>query len=161
MGLVSFATGLARTIGGFLGGAPSVAARAAGAARAAAPSIGTGVAGAAAFEGARRIFAGDGVAGLPVPPEGPPLTRPTFITLEDGSRILVSPSGVPARAQLFLPSGAKLPAGSTVVSVSPDGQLFGIRRARRRRTFQGEVDRCRQTISAAEKLLDLCKPKKR
>lgn len=83
----------------------------------------------------------------------------TFVPLDDGSRVLVAPSGAVSRPQFFLPLGARFPGGATIVSVSPDGQLFGLRRKRKRRTFGAEIDRCLTTISAASKLITAVKKK--
>lgn len=76
-----------------------------------------------------------------------------FVTLDDGSRVLMSASGVIARPQFFLAAGAQIPGGSRIVSVSPDGLLFGLRRARRRRTFRTELARCTSVVKTADKLL--------
>jgi len=85
--------------------------------------------------------------------------RSMFLRLEDGSQILIGPTGKPARATVFIPAGTPLPQGSTVVSVSADGQLFGIRKKRRRRTFQGEIDRTKNAIQSARSLLTVCNKK--
>jgi len=166
MGLVSFGAGILRAGARFLGigGAPAAtgfraAAGTAGrfAARAA-PGAATGAAGAAAFE-AFRGFGVDGVNGaVDGAPVGP--TGPIFVTLDDGSQVLVNKSGAVPRPQLFLPAGAKLPPGSTIVSVSPDGNLFGIRRMRKRRTFAGEIERCKNAVKAADSLITAVRKKK-
>jgi len=106
------------------------------------------------------LFGGGGANGAVAPVGAAPMLPAargaggsTFVTLDDGSRVLMSPSGNVARPQLFLPAGAKLPAGATIVSISPGGDLFGIRRRRKRRTFAGEIDRCRASVSAARGLI--------
>ena len=85
--------------------------------------------------------------------------RSQFVTLDDGSSVLVSPSGRVARPQKFLPAGAKLPAGATVVSVSPNRDLFGIRVKRRRKKFAGEMTQVRDVIKAADDIQRICKRK--
>lgn len=122
-----------------------------GGARAIAPAV----AGGAAFQaGLNLVTSGGGAVAAAAGPGGSRMVR-----LEDGSQILVSAQGRPARAQLFLPAGSKLPSGATVVSVSADGNLFGIRKARRKRSFQGEIDRSKAAIQSARSLLTVCSKK--
>jgi len=111
---------------------------------------GAGAGAAVALSGAGAQVFAPGTAGA---------GRSMFLRLEDGSQILVSPSGKAARATVFIPAGTPLPQGSTVVSVSADGQLFGIRKKRRRRTFQGEIDRTKNAIQSARSLLTVCNKK--
>lgn len=84
-----------------------------------------------------------------------------FITLDDGSRVLMSASGVISRPQFFLVAGAQIPGGARIVSVSPDGLLFGLRRPVRRRTFRTELNRCKNVVRSADKLLTLLRKGKR
>lgn len=82
-----------------------------------------------------------------------------FVTLADGSRVLMSSGGNLARPQFFLTAGARIPAGGKIVSVSPDGLLFGIRSAPRRRTFRTELARCKNIVKSADKLLSTLRKK--
>jgi len=124
-------------------------------------SIAAGLGFGAGFEAISSVFGGDGNGTVGTSAAGAiaePGTSARFVQLEDGSRILVSKSGVPQRAQLFLPAGTKLPAGATVVSVSADNSLFGIRKARRKRpAFETEVKSCLETVGAAKRLITAVK----
>lgn len=118
-----------------------------------------GAGGAAAFAGGSALLApGAAITPTAIGAAGAAGARGRagFVTLEDGSMILVSASGVPARANLFLPAGAKLPSGAMVVSVSPNGQLFGIRKKRVKKTFAAEVAKVKDTVKNAKELLDIC-----
>lgn len=166
MGLVSDILGFgARLLG--VGGTQTavgtgrmLAQRAVVGARALAPSIAGGAAGAAAFDVAGRLIS---------PAQGlPPVARadlavagPQFVTLDDGSRVLVTARGAVPRPQFFLAAGVKLPSGATIVSISPDGLLFGIRRARRKKpSFSAEIDRCVNTVKGADRLLAAVRKKR-
>jgi len=155
MGLISFGrallSGAARGlgIGGTAASLPAIGglSRIGQIAATAAPSIGFGAVGA----GLANLF-GIGAGGAPA--AAPAATgQRQFVQLQDGSMVLVGRNGVPIRAQLFLPAGTKLPAGATVVSVSPGATLFGIRKRRSRKTFQGEITRCKTVISDAKSLV--------
>lgn len=172
MGLVTAGAAIARFLGFGAARATPLAARVGAAAARLAPGAAAGAAGGAAFEAGRRLLTGGAapaqVRGFPVPDD--PFTTaadfavggPRFELLDDGSQILVSGTGVVQRANLFLPAGAKFPAGATVVSVSPDGQLFGLRKARRKKpSFQSEIDRCGEAIRAADRLLATLRKKKK
>lgn len=91
----------------------------------------------------------------------PAVGRAGFVTLADGSRVLMTSGGNLARPQFFLTAGAQIPGGGTIVSVSPDGLLFGIRRKARRRTFRTEMNRCKNVIRSADKLLSTLRKGKR
>lgn len=136
-------------------------ARAAGPAlRGAAPALAGGAAAGVGFEFISSLFGGggDGVATSAAGAVAVPGTARRFVTLQDGSRVLVSREGKPMRAQFFLPAGQKLPGGALVVSVSPDGSLFGIRRGRKKRpAFKTEIETCKSTISAAKSLVKAAK----
>jgi len=162
----------ARAIGGRFFGAGPPAALTAGAPEAAV-SVGRRLFAPAVAGGAGlglggilgSIFGGGGVNGAAAAaPMALPAARgaggSTFVTLDDGSRVLVSPSGVVARPQLFLPAGAKLPAGATIVSISPGGDLFGVRRRRKRRSFAGEIERCKTAVKAADSLISAVRKKR-
>jgi len=151
--------GIAAIGGRLLSGLTGLAQRAAPALRAAAPSILGGLGFGAAFAGAESFFGDNGSVGTSaVGAIAPPGATQRFVQLQDGSRVLVSRQGKPMKAQLFLPAGAKLPGGATVVSVSPDGMLFGIRRGRKRRpAFKTEIDTCKTTIAAAKSLVKATK----
>jgi len=156
MGLVAFGSNLIQGALRGLGLAAPLATGAGGgaaaggllaAARTLAPSLIAGAAGAAL----PSLFGfGGGAAAAPVAAPG---AARQMVQLGDGSMVLVSRQGIPIRAQLFLPAGAKLPAGATVVSVSPGATLFGIRKRRARKTFQGEITRCKTVISDAKSLV--------
>jgi len=148
---------ISRFTGGAAGGgaatvAPTLASRVLGSLRAIAPAV----AGGAAFQGGVNLLSNGAATSAAA---GGGTGRSMFLRLEDGSQILIGPSGRPARATVFIPAGTPLPQGSTVVSVSADGQLFGIRKKRRRRTFQGEIDRTKNAIQSARSLLTVCNKK--
>jgi len=136
-----------------------LAARAVTAARVAAPSIAAGVVGAAAFDVTGRLISpGNGVA-PGVSPGG--AVGPFFVTLDDGSRVLINRAGNVQRPQLFLAAGVKLPAGATIVSISPDGLLFGVRKARRKKPpFSTEINRCVETVKGADRLIAAVRKKR-
>jgi len=109
------------------------------------------VAGGAAFQGGVNLLTGDdngnGAVGL----------GGQFIALADGSRVLLSSTGRPVRPQFFLPIGARMPAGSRVVAISPNGLLIGIRKRAKRRTFRGEVSRTKSVVKNCKSLLKALK----
>jgi len=139
-----------------LGGA---ATRAAPAVVRAAPALAAATVGGAAFQAGTNLLTGGPSAVVQAPgAAGPPLLGAAgpagqFVVLGDGSRALLSSTGVPLRAQFFITAGAQLPGGAKIVSISPDGLLFGIRRAPRRRTFRTELSRCTSVVKTADKLL--------
>jgi len=112
------------------------------------------------------IFGGGGGNGAMAPapagirPAGTQALGSFFVTLDDGSSVLTNPNGSVSRPQLFLPAGAKLPAGATIVSINPDATVFGIRRKRRTRQFGAEIDRCKATIRAADSLISAVRKRK-
>lgn len=144
MGIIS--AGLAL----FRGAAAKFGPALAPAARRLAP-LGAAVAGGAAFQGGLNLLDGGGAAPGPVGPGG------QFVTAPDGSRVLLSSSGRPVRPQFFLPIGARMPAGSRVVAVSPSGNLIGIRKKAKRRTFATEIARSRSVIKNCNRLLKAVK----
>jgi len=161
MGLVAIGTSLLRSflnvgapgagaaLGRVLGGVGS-------ATRALAPAAAGGAAAGLGFSAISSFFGGGG--GAPAQVAAQATGQRGFVTLEDGGRILVSAQGRPIRATFFLPAGAKLPGGSTIVSVSPDGSLFGVKRGRRKRpAFKTEIDTCKTTIAAAKSLVKAAK----
>lgn len=161
MGLVSIGRSI---LGAVFGGGttavartgPGILSRVLGGLGAVAPAAAGGVAGGLGFSAISSLFGGGGAA--PAQISAPQTGQRGFVQLQDGSRILVSAAGVPVRAQLFLPAGAKLPGGATIVSVSPDGSLFGVRRGRRKRpAFKTEIETCKSTISAAKSLVKAAK----
>jgi len=155
MGLVAAGSRLLGSLfgaGGRAIGSPAV--RAGGGALAGGAAAGLG------FSLIESLFGGggNGVATSAAGAIAAPGMARRFVTLEDGSRVLVSREGKPMRAQFFLPAGQKLPGGALVVSVSPDGSLFGIRRGRRKRpAFKTEIETCKSTISAAKSLVKAAK----
>jgi len=167
-GLLSLGTSL-------LGGAGRAVTAAAPAVVRAAPALAAATVGGAAFQAGSNLLTGgtaaagaaQGAAALaavtPAIQAGVPALAAAagapgrFVVLQDGSRALLSSTGIPIRAQLFLTAGAQIPAGARIVSISPDGLLFGIRRARRRRTFQSELGRCKRVVVTASKLLKALK----
>jgi len=113
--------------------------------------LGAAAAGGAAFQGGLNLLDGGGGGG------GAPSGGGGFVTAPDGSRVLLSSTGRPVRPQFFLPMGARMPAGSRVVAVSPSGNLIGIRRRAKRRTFASEISRSRLVITNCKRLLKAVK----
>jgi len=146
-GLLSIGRGLIGSASGPVGVATRAVVRVA-------PGLGAAAAGGAAFSAGATALTGGGAA--PVAAQVGPAPGPAgqFVVLGDGSRALLSSSGIPLRPQFFLTAGAQIPGGATIVSISANGLLFGIRRARRRRsTFRTELNKCKNVVVSASKLL--------
>jgi len=160
MGIAAIGGALLRAIG--IGGTtavragPGIVARAGTGLAAAAPSLLGGIAAGLGFSAVSSAFGGGADAGALAGRTAS--GAPQFVTLSDGSRMLLNRQGVPVKAQLFLPITAKLPGGATIVSVSADGQIVGIRKGRRKRpAFKTEIETCKSTISAAKSLVKAAK----
>ena len=163
MGIVNFAGGLvqagARLLG--IGGtaAGTVASGGfAGALRSAIIPTAGGIAGGAAGAGLFSSLFGGGAQQPTVPTGG---VGSQMMRLNDGSQVLVSSSGKIARSQVFLPAGAKLPAGATVTFVSADATLFGIRKKRHRKRFATEIHNVLHTVNDAKALVAAVEKKKK
>ncbi len=166
MGLLSGAAGLlsagARLLG--IGGTAvgTVGARAGllgGLARSA-PSLAGGVGGGLAFGGISSLIGGLFGGGGGAAPVGPGmlaptgLNRSTFVTLDNGARILVAPSGRMSVPTIFIPAGAKMPAGHNLVFIGPNGDLFGLRKKRKKRdSFAVQVNRTKELVKDAKALI--------
>jgi len=146
MGLISAGLSILKRAGGALG-IPSGVLRPLG-------GLGAAAAGGAAFQGGLNLLDGGGGGGAVGAPSG---GGGGFVTAPDGSRVLLSSTGRPVRPQFFLPIGARMPAGSRVVAVSPSGNLIGIRKKAKRRTFASEISRSRRVITNCKRLLKAVK----
>lgn len=166
MGLFSGLLSVGRTLISGLGGA---AAKAGPTVVRAAPALAAATVGGAAFQAGTNLLTGGPTAiaqtaGTTAAQAALAVAQPQaagaagrFVVLQDGSRALLSSAGIPMRAQFFITAGAQLPGGAKIVSISPDGLLFGIRRAARKRTFRSELNRCKSVVKSASTLLRVLK----
>jgi len=80
----------------------------------------------------------------------------------NGDVQLFNRTGMALRPQLIIPAGQRLPGGALVVSTRQNGALIGITKRRRRRAFNTEIRRVRNTIRGCRAVLNAAeKPKRR
>ena len=80
----------------------------------------------------------------------------------NGDVQLFNRGGMALRPQLIIPAGQRLPGGALVVSTRQNGALIGITKRRRRRAFNTEIRRVRNTIRGCRAVLNAAeKPKRR
>jgi len=81
---------------------------------------------------------------------------------QNGDVQLFNRAGTAIRPQLIIPAGQRLPGGALVVSTRQNGALIGITKRRRRRAFNTEIRRVRNTIRGCRAVLNAAeKPKRR
>jgi len=114
---------------------------------------------------------GGGVTVLPGSPLGQIMAAGTPTTSLVGGRFLATAPngdvqvfnrhGFPVRPSEIIPAGQRLPGGATVVSIRQGGQLIGVTKRRRRRTFAGEIQRTRRVLAGCRAIERACAPPKR
>jgi len=185
MGLISIATSILGAVGRAAGVlAPAVTTTAARTALqtagrfATSPFVTSLAGGALGFAGA-QAFGGAGVPGQTQPGLGGPPNQLSAagaagaqITELAGGRFMAvaangdvqifNRAGAAIRPTLIIPAGQRLPGGALVVSTRQNGALIGITKRRRRRAFNTEIRRVRNTIRGCRAVLNAAeKPKRR
>jgi len=157
--LAPAATTAARTGGGLLAGAGRVLASPIGGTIA-----GFGI-GSALFGGDGGVAAGGGGQLQAIAEAGgqvTPLANGQFMAIApNGDMQIFNRNGQPRRPSMIIPAGQPLPAGAIVVATRMNGAQIGIVKRRRRRRFGAEIVNVRDTVRAAQQLVNLCKPKAR
>jgi len=81
---------------------------------------------------------------------------------QNGDVQIFNRNGTAIRPTLIIPAGQRLPGGALVVSTRQNGALIGITKRRRRRAFNTEIRRVRNTIRGCRAVLNAAeKPKRR
>jgi len=80
---------------------------------------------------------------------------------EEGGIFITTRQGAPISPSRLIPAGARLPGGATIVSISPNGQLIGIRIKRARKQFASEARKVRDIIGICRQIERATKPPKR
>lgn len=185
MGLISFLGGLATTVGRaagilapaavatgavagrtVLGTAGAIAGRIAAnpfaqslAGGAAGVALAGGFGGGAPMGGAPNQLSAAGAAGAQITE----LAGGRFMAVAaNGDVQIFNRAGAAIRPTLIIPAGQRLPGGALVVSTRQNGALIGITKRRRRRAFNTEIRRVRNTIRGCRAVLNAAeKPKRR
>jgi len=79
----------------------------------------------------------------------------------NGDMQIFNRNGQPRRPTSIIPAGQPLPGGAIVVATRNNGAQIGIVKKRTRRRFGSEIERTRDTVKAAQQLVNLCKGAKR